>query len=322
MRDASYFFMRGFTFVEFLIYIAILTTILVLLTGFLWLIIFGNVKETAYQEVQQNGRFVLTKITQEIKKATGINGPSAGNSADSLSLQMADPNLNPTVFEVFNEKLRIKQGANPYYDLTTDWVVVNNLQFTNNSYINTPGIIQIKMEISHINPGNRREYQASVNLKSTVSLIPGGAALTFEILRPTAHTDILGRTTKPELAYDEINGSTFATTVYRDTGDSVTFHTWQIPTKSYTVLVLKYRYHADSANDDKYGIAYSTTGCSGTFTYLIPSTSIGAPDTTISTNLSPSQDLSQLCLKISTIKTAAPDNKNLYTRDIWTEGTY
>jgi len=173
---------------------------------------------------------------------------------------------------------------------------------------------QITWQLTEARP---QEVKLVTYLTDWQKIAPG-----VEILKPTAHTDILGRTTKPELAYDEINGSTFATTVYRDTGDSVTFHTWQIPTKSYTVLVLKYRYHADSANDDKYGIAYSTTGCSGTFTYLIPSTSIGAPDTTISTNLSPSQDLSQLCLKISTIKTAAPDNKNLYTRDIWTEGTY
>ena len=63
---------KAFTLIEFLIYMAILATILVLMSGFFWNIIFGNIKETSYQEVQQNGRFALTKITQEIKKATGI----------------------------------------------------------------------------------------------------------------------------------------------------------------------------------------------------------------------------------------------------------
>jgi type II secretory pathway pseudopilin PulG len=160
-----------------------------------------------------------------------------------------------------------------------------------------------------------QEVKLVTHLTNWQKMAPG-----VERLKPTAHTDILGRTTNPGLAYDEPNGTTWATTVYRDTGDSITFHTWQMPTKSYTNLVLKYRYHADSATDDKYGVAYSTTGCSGAFTYLISPTSIGAPDTTVSAGLSPSQDLSQLCLKINSEQIRAPDSKNLYTRDIWTEG--
>jgi len=169
----------GFTLIELVIYIAIFATILLLVTGFLWMIILGNIKETAYQEVQQNGRFAMTKINQEIKKATGINSPLSGEPpSNSLSLEMADPNLTPTIFDLSDGKLRIKQGTNHSYYLTSDQVIINNnsLQFTNNSYVNTPGIIQIKMGISHINPGNRREYQASANFQTSVSLVPGGAA--------------------------------------------------------------------------------------------------------------------------------------------------
>lgn len=167
----------GFTLVEFIIYIAILATILILISGFLWTIVLGNIKETSYREVQQNGRFALTKISQGIKKATGIISPTAGNSDISLYLQMADPSLNPTIFEVDNGKLITTQGTSGSYELTTDQVIVSSLQFTNLSYENTPGTIKIEMQIDHINPGNRMEYQASVNLKSSISLLPGGAAV-------------------------------------------------------------------------------------------------------------------------------------------------
>jgi len=166
----------GFTLIEFLIYIAIVSSILVLISGFLWNIVFGNIKETAYQEVQQNGRFALTKISQEIKRATGINSPLAGGSANSLSLAMADPNFNPTIFDLADGKLRITQGANPPIELTTDQVIISNLQFSNLSYEGTPGAIRIEMTISHLNPANRIEYQASIDLKTTVSLVPGGAS--------------------------------------------------------------------------------------------------------------------------------------------------
>lgn len=166
----------GFTLIEFIIYIAIVAVILVLMIGFLWNIISGNIKETSYQEVQQNGRFVLTKINQEIKKATGIENPGLGASSTVLSLSMADPFLNPTTFYLANGNLMIIQGLGQPYELTSDQVTVSSLRFTNLSYQDTPGTIRIEMTIGHINPGARIEYQASIDLKLTVSLVPGGAA--------------------------------------------------------------------------------------------------------------------------------------------------
>lgn len=166
---------HGFTFIEFIIYVAIVAAILVLITGFFWNITFGNIKETSYQEVQQNGRFVLTKITQEAKKATGITSPAnSGETSVSLSLSMADGST--TTFDVIDGKLRITQGTSGPYELTSDQVIVSNLQFTNLSYSDTPGTIRIEMAIEHFNPSGRTEYQASINLKSTVSLVPGGAS--------------------------------------------------------------------------------------------------------------------------------------------------
>ncbi len=168
--------MRGFTLIELLIYIAILATILVVTTSFLWAVIFGNIKEGSFQEVQQNGRFALTKITQEIKKATGINSPLPGFSSNTLSLAMAAINLNPIVFDVVDGKLRITQGTGGPYALTSDQVTVSSLQFTNLSYLDSPGTIQIEMTIERNNPGARTEYVASINLKSSITLVPGGEA--------------------------------------------------------------------------------------------------------------------------------------------------
>ncbi|MCH8741572.1 hypothetical protein IH779_01600 [Patescibacteria group bacterium] len=167
--------MKSFTLIELIIYIAIIGVVLIFMSGFLWNIIFGNIKETAYQEVQQNARFALTKITQETKKAAGINNPSPGNSAPSLSLAMAASHLDPTVFDVVDGKLRITQGASGPYALTSDQVIVSNLQFTNLSYPDTPGTVRAEMTIEHINPSARTEYAASINLISSISLVPGGA---------------------------------------------------------------------------------------------------------------------------------------------------
>lgn len=165
----------GFTLIELVIYSAIVGVMLILMIGLFWNIISSNIKETAYQTVQQNTRFAIIKITQEVKGASGINNPLPGFSSDSLSLSMADSSLDPTLFDLVEGKLRITQGSFGPYELTSDEVQVSSLQFTNLSYPDTPGTIRIVMVLDHINPGGRIEYQASISVKSTVSLMPGGS---------------------------------------------------------------------------------------------------------------------------------------------------
>jgi len=169
---------KGFTLVELMLYATIFCVVIAVMAGFLWNIILGNIKETGYQEAQQNARFVLSKISQETKKATAINTPLPGATSNILSLAMATPNLDPTIFDVDSGRLRIRYGFPEKVSyLTSDQVIIDNLQFTNLSYPGTPGTIRLEMVINRANPGNRVEYQASVNLKSTISLVHGGAAI-------------------------------------------------------------------------------------------------------------------------------------------------
>lgn len=168
--------MKGFTLIEFLLYLGIFVIVLILTSGFLWNIIFGSIKASAYQEVQQNGSFALMKITQEVKKALAINSPLPGATSTSLSLAMASSTLDPTVFDLAGGKLRISSGSSPDYQyLTSHQVVVTDLQFANLSYENKPGIVRIEMTLEYLNPHGRSEYQARIDLKSTASLLPGGA---------------------------------------------------------------------------------------------------------------------------------------------------
>jgi len=259
--------MKGLTLIEIIIYISILVIIIAFTGGFLWNILLGNIKEGAWQEVQQNGRFVLSKMTQEVRRATAINTPAPGGGPLTfLSLAMADPDFNPTVFEVVDGKLRLDRGGEQFF-LTSDRVVIDNLLFSNFSYPNTPGIVGVELSIKHRNPAHRNEYQAAIDLAS------------------------------------------------------ITFHTWQTTAQTYNDLTLKYRYHADAGIDDTYAVAYSTDG-GNNWIDLTLLTSQGSPDTTLSVTLSPLQDISQLQVKVYTQKVKGPDGQNIYTRDIWTEGSF
>lgn len=129
--------MKAFTLIELIIYVAIVSVVLILISGFAWNIIYGNAKNAALREIQQNARFAMEKITQAIR---------AGQ--------------NPTTaFTVIDYTLY--QGAVP---LTTSQVKVTNLQFTliSNTY-------KINLSLEYKNPSGLTEYVAQLNLESTAA---------------------------------------------------------------------------------------------------------------------------------------------------------
>lgn len=150
---------KSFTLIELLIYSAVISAVLLAASAFLWNIVWGNIKETAFQEAQQNSRFALTKITQEIKKAKSIIAPSPGFPQNSISLEMANASLSPTIFDLDQQKIRMTQGVNPPVFLTSDQAIITNFLFTNLSYPATPGAVRAEIN----------------DLKSTISLLPGAA---------------------------------------------------------------------------------------------------------------------------------------------------
>lgn len=162
--------MKGFTLIELIIYIGIVTGILLVAFNFGLEIIYGNVKSQAIREVQQNSRLAIEKINESILGASSINSPTPGNSSNSLSLTMQGLSLDPTIFEVVDNKLKITQGEDGPYELTNDRVKVTSLQFTNVSYEEAPGTIRVQISIEHVNPNNLSQYEASLEMENTISL--------------------------------------------------------------------------------------------------------------------------------------------------------
>lgn len=161
---------NSFTLLELIIYISIVSIILVIVGNFSWNIIGGGAKTSAYREVQQSGRLIMEKISRYIKMASDINSPTAGLAGNSLSLEMSDEEINPTVISLSGNNLVIAQGVKQGYVLNSSRVLVNNLEFTNISYVDTPGTIKIIISLGYNNPDNLREYQAEIDLENTISL--------------------------------------------------------------------------------------------------------------------------------------------------------
>ncbi|MDO8663474.1 MAG: prepilin-type N-terminal cleavage/methylation domain-containing protein [Candidatus Wildermuthbacteria bacterium] len=130
---------KGFTLIELIIYIAIVAAVLTVSSSFAWNVIQGDTKTMAYREVQQNGRFVMEKITRAIRSGQ-----------------------NPSIFTVQNGIIYQSGAA-----LTTDQVRVTDLRFT--SIADT---YRINLSIQYFNPAGRDEYSASIDLESTTAHRP------------------------------------------------------------------------------------------------------------------------------------------------------
>ena len=81
---------------------------------------------------------------------------------------MVEPDLNPTIFDVSDHKIRITQGGNSSY-LTTQQLKVSSLEFKNLSAPGTPGIVKVNFTLEYLNLANKIEYQASLDFGSSVS---------------------------------------------------------------------------------------------------------------------------------------------------------
>ena len=128
--------MKGLSLIEFIIYITILTVILLVVANFSWNIIYSDIKATSYRETQQNARFAMEKITRATR-----------DGQDVL-----------VVFNLANGILYQNGTA-----LTSDQVRVTNLVFT--SFANA---YKINLSVEYYNPDNRIEYQALVDMETTV----------------------------------------------------------------------------------------------------------------------------------------------------------
>lgn len=157
--------MVGFTLVEILVYIAVLSIVILAISSFLLWSIQSNNKAKVMRETLDNARRAMEIMTYEIKGAKSISPTS---TATYLSLEKKDGSY----IDVYLDETTLyrKEESKDPIALTSNKVEVNNLEFTYIATATTTPSVQISLTVNYKNPANRPEYQAAVNLKSTTSL--------------------------------------------------------------------------------------------------------------------------------------------------------
>ncbi len=161
---------RGFTLVELLLYVGLLSMVIFSAALFLSLILQSRMKNQVVAEVEQQGVLAVMRIMQVVRNSTLINTPAVGSSGSTLSVNLPQAALSPTVFVLSGGTITMTEGVGTAVSLTNNLVSVTGLIFSNVSRASTPGTVRIQFTISYINNSGRNEFDYSKTFDSDASL--------------------------------------------------------------------------------------------------------------------------------------------------------
>ena len=161
---------QGFSLLELLLYIAILSVISVVLATAFISLNKGRAQAEARIEVNSNIRFVVERITQDINDASSVTLPILGSPSSSLSLIVGGQSV---VYSVSSGVLQRTFGTNPSESITSSSVIADPPTFTmiqnfNSVLVATTTNIQTILNIKYNSASPDWNY--STNIKSSASL--------------------------------------------------------------------------------------------------------------------------------------------------------
>jgi type II secretory pathway pseudopilin PulG len=151
---------KGFTLIELLIYMSLLSGFLIVITELFASILNVKLESEATSAVEQDGRYILTRLSNDISKSSSISAPgSLGSTTSSLVMAVS--------------------GITYTYSLNG-----NNFQITNNLGINN--LNSSESNISAVsfqkigNPGGKETIKIGFTITSATSRTGGPETRVFQ----------------------------------------------------------------------------------------------------------------------------------------------
>lgn len=163
LTATSYKLQAGFTLVELIIYIGIVSIVLTSLSYLILDIIGGQVSSQADREVNYNVRHLSTQLATDIRAAESITSITA----DSLTLSLPGDDIS---YQFDGNGLLTRQVAAGDPAVVHTSAVTTNGSFTDQSYGSRSQHVGISFTVEYKNPSNRVDYSASSTATFSVEL--------------------------------------------------------------------------------------------------------------------------------------------------------
>jgi len=163
---------QAFSLLETILYIAISSTILTLMSFMLITLLGHKTKNYAQSEIESQGLFIMETIQEDIRNAKTITNPTKGSTDQTLILQKKEISKSPIIFELTNKKITRKEGLNTAQNLNSEKTEISEITFETDGNMDTEGTVKITFKINFKNTGNHLDlkyekiFTSSANIRS------------------------------------------------------------------------------------------------------------------------------------------------------------
>lgn len=157
----------GFSLLEVVLYLAILSTLVFGIGLFVNLVSVARVRNQTMTEVDQQALQIIQNITMAIHNAKSVTAPTIGQNQDNLII--VDSGNNTNTFALNSGILSVDKGAG-FINLNNGLIIVTDLLFKNLSRAGTPDIIQINFTVTYKNDSNNQNYNYIKNYVASAYL--------------------------------------------------------------------------------------------------------------------------------------------------------
>lgn len=173
MRNA-----QGFTLIEMIVYVAILSVFFWVVLGFFMQMQAARTKSAISREIKENASQVLETLKTHVRVAASTDIGVSHFDVDPGALGLA--NIDGTeVFDTYTKTvlvggvsklirtLRLSRPSLPAEDLTSEHVSVTSFQVSNSGI---PSNFYIRLGLSSVNPGVDPLYDSTLDLHTSVTI--------------------------------------------------------------------------------------------------------------------------------------------------------
>jgi type II secretory pathway pseudopilin PulG len=158
--------LMGFTLVESLIYVALISICITSFVSFGLMISGIRNKNYAMEEVQVASRDVMIIFNQDLRRAQSVVEPLAGEVGSSLVLDMPGSESNIS-FILIDGVLYRQEGAGEQLPIISSELEITNISFTNLTSIGQRDNIKADLAI-RFRSNNGVEYSFAQNIQTTL----------------------------------------------------------------------------------------------------------------------------------------------------------
>lgn len=158
---------QGFSLIELVIYIGLVSIMLLALTSFITLLLNSRGRNQAIAEVEQQGVAVLQLLTQTTRNASAIITPAAGSIDTALEI---DTGSGQTVFSVIDDQLQLTEAGGDSIAITNDRILVSDFSVRNATRGTSPGIVTWQVTFEYAERSGKPGYSYSRTFYGSASL--------------------------------------------------------------------------------------------------------------------------------------------------------